>query len=67
LDLSHLGRPGHRRYHAFEQPDGTIILKPELSDEELEERLLANPKVMSAIEASRKHPERLRPRPKRNR
>jgi hypothetical protein len=61
LDLSHLGRPEHRRYRAIEQADGTIMLKPELTDEELEERILANPKIMAAIREAREHPERLIP------
>lgn len=66
LDLSHLGEPWHRRYRAVQQNDGTILLKPEVSDEELEARILANPAIMSAIDEARVSPERMRPRPERN-
>jgi hypothetical protein len=61
LDLSHLGRPEHRRYRASERPGGVIMLKPELTDEELEERILASPRIMAAIKEAREHPERLIP------
>jgi hypothetical protein len=33
----------------------------QLTDEELEERILANPKIMAAIREAREHPERLIP------
>jgi hypothetical protein len=66
LDLSHLGKPQHRRYRAIQQDDGTILLKPELSDEELEGRILADPLIISAIDEARANPERMRPRPERN-
>lgn len=66
LDLSHLGESRHKRYRAIQQPDGTILLKPEISDEELEARVLANPMIMAAIDETRAHPERMRTRPERN-
>ncbi len=66
LDLSHSASLRHKQYRAIQQPDGTILLKPEISDEELEARLLANPEIMAAIDEARAHPERMRPRPERN-
>lgn len=66
LDLSQLGEPQHRRYRAISQTDGTILLKPEISDEDYESRILADPEIMAAIDEARAHPERMRPRPERN-
>jgi hypothetical protein len=67
LDMSHLGRPEHRRYLAFEGPDGFVLLKPEPTDEELEARLLANTELWDRIQRDLADPSRLRPRPQRSR
>ncbi|MFF5258612.1 hypothetical protein ACFY4C_06685 [Actinomadura viridis] len=61
LDLSHLGRPEHRRYRAFEHPDGVIVLRPDVSDTQFEERLLADPRVRAALKEAEEHPERMIP------
>lgn len=63
LDMSHLGRPEHRRYRAFQGPDGVVLLKPEPTDEELEERLFANTELWERIQRDLADPQRLRPRP----
>jgi hypothetical protein len=57
----------HRIYRVHREPNGTIVLHPEPSDEELEARYLANQELVTRIERAMANPESMRPRPERKR
>ncbi|MEA2901349.1 MAG: hypothetical protein QOH36_1236 [Actinomycetota bacterium] len=55
--LERIGHVEHKVYLAQEDPDGTITLRPAVT--ELEARFLANQALVERIEENRRHPERL--------
>ena len=59
-----VGRPEHTRYLVSEEDDGTLILTPATVVSDLEARFLQDPAVLMRIEHDRRHPERLRRRPR---
>ena len=62
--LGRVGRPEHTRYLVSEEDDGTLILTPATVVSDLEARFLQDPAVLMRIEDDRRHPERLRRRPR---
>lgn len=59
-----VGRPEHTRYLVSEEDDGTLILTPAAVVSDLEARFLQDPALLTRIEDERRHPERLRRRPR---
>jgi len=59
-----VGRPEHTRYLVSEEDDGTLVLTPATIVSDLEARFLQDPAVLTRIEDDRRHPERLRRRPR---
>ncbi|MFD0854610.1 hypothetical protein ACFQ07_20400 [Actinomadura adrarensis] len=57
----------HAAYHTHREPDGTIVMRPEPTTEEIQAWIGSRPDILESIEESRAHPERSRSRPERNR
>lgn len=62
--LGRVGRPEHTRYLVREEADGTLILTPAAVVTDLEAQFLRDPGLLARIEEERRHPERLRRRPR---
>lgn len=64
VSFGKIGR--HSRYIVHEDGDGALILEPAIVLSEAEARLMANPSLVAQIEDNRTHPERRRPRARRD-
>lgn len=64
VSLGRVGRPEHTRYIVREEEDGTLVWTPAAVVSDLEARFLQDPALLARIDEGRRHPERLRRRPR---
>jgi len=64
VSLGRVGRAEHTRYLVHEEEDGTLVWTPAAVVSDLEARFLQDSTLLARIDEARRHPERLRSRPR---